>query len=211
MRFSSLLTLSAIISLLVGSILGLVQHRIKRLLAYSSISHIGYMLIGLSIDNGLAVSSFLFYMLQYWLGLISIFAIILKYKDIQSINSLQIIKRSNPALVFSIIISFFSLTGIPPLIGFFGKQFILYTSLLNGNYLVSTIAICTSVISAAYYLRIVKTVGWDKSPKNKIKVEEGSSRPLSWIISIITLINLLFFINPNTLFTITHGLAILSY
>jgi NADH-ubiquinone oxidoreductase chain 2 len=207
-RYTSIIIISAILCLIIGGIVGLVQNRIKRLLAYSSISHIGYMLIGLSIDNGLAVSSFIFYMLQYWVGLISIFAIIIKYK-IESINSLKILRR-NPAIVFSIIISFFSLTGIPPLIGFFGKQLILYSSLLNGYYLISTIAICTSVISAAYYLRIVKTISFNiKGEKSKEILLENNGMN-SWIISIITLINLLFFINPNIILRVTHGLAILN-
>lgn len=208
----TLLTLSIILCLLIGSILGLVQHKIKRLLAYSSISHLGFMLIGLSIDNGLAVSSFLFYMFQYWLGLICIFAIIIFYcPNLQSISSLKSLK-SNPALTFALGVGLFSLTGIPPLIGFFGKQMILYTSLLNGYFLIATIAICTSVISAAYYLRIVKTISFsenynnDQSPSNLIT--SNSNRPLSWVISIITLITILFFINTSVILDLTHSFAI---
>nr|YP_002274324.1 NADH dehydrogenase subunit 2 [Blastocladiella emersonii]ABB78017.1 NADH dehydrogenase subunit 2 [Blastocladiella emersonii] len=213
----TLITLSATLSLIIGSILGLVQYRIKRLLAYSSISHLGFLLIGLAIDNGLAVSSFLFYMFQYWLSLISIFAILIESEthqksSLQSISSLRFLKF-NPALIFALIISLFSLTGIPPLIGFFGKQMILYTSLLNGYYFISTIAICTSVISAAYYLRIVKTISFTLEDNNSKDPRESldsltSSRPLSWIISIITLITLLFFINTSVLLNFTHGFAV---
>nr|NP_043740.1 NADH dehydrogenase, subunit 2 [Allomyces macrogynus]AAC49241.1 NADH dehydrogenase, subunit 2 [Allomyces macrogynus] len=207
----TLLTLSAILSLFIGSILGLTQHRIKRLLAYSSISHLGFLLIGMSIDSGLAVSSFLFYMFQYWISLCCIFAILIynQQSDLTSIAALTTI-RSNPALAFVFIIHLFSLTGIPPLIGFFGKQMILYTSLLNGYYLISTIAICTSVISAAYYLRIVKTLSFTLE-ENNIPTEtsnSNSNRALSWIISLITLITLLFFINPTIVLNFTHGFAI---
>lgn len=242
----TILIISAILSLIIGSILGLVQYRIKRLLAYSSISHLGYMLIGLSIDNGLAFSSFLFYMFQYWLSLICIFAIILfyssygspfgKWNSFQSISSLRLLSI-NPTLIIALIINLFSLTGIPPLLGFFGKQMILYVSLINGYYLISTIAICTSVISAAFYLRIIKTISFTFFPhsdpsrgkkntsenNNKIGTTNfininnklplrgiylGNIRPLSWIISIITLITLLFFINPTIILNLTHSFAI---
>lgn len=225
----TLLTLSATLSLLIGSILGLVQYRIKRLLAYSSIGHLGYLLIGLSIDSGLAVSSFLFYMFQYWLSLICIFAILLycdKEGNLRSVASLRIYTSKNPALIIAMIINLFSLTGIPPLIGFFGKQMILHTLLEHGYYLIATIAICTSVISAAYYLRIVKTLG-GFSPQSLDSPIPGAAtpilaipseglpnntfvRPLSWIISIITLIILSVFQTPNLLLNFTHGFAVWS-
>nr|QRH18105.1 NADH dehydrogenase subunit 2 [Blastocladiella sp.] len=212
----SLLTISATLSLLIGSILGLVQYKIKRLLAYSSISHLGFLLIGLSIDSGLAASSFLFYMFQYWLSLISIFAILIYYESgnssIRSVSNLGFLKF-NPALIFALIISLFSLTGIPPLIGFFGKQMILYTSLLNGYYFISTVAICTSVISAAYYLRIVKTIGFvgvdnggdgTEFSISTIKESNISNKSLSWIISIISLMTLSVFQTPSLLLNLAQ-------
>ena len=207
-----IITLLSILTLLIGSILGLIQYKIKRLLAYSSITHLGLLLIILSIDNGLAISSFLFYMFQYWISLISMFAILIYYEHqgcyLQSISSLKYL-QFNPALIIATCINLFSLTGIPPLIGFFGKQMILLTSCINGYYFITTIIICTSVISASYYLRIVKTISLGKIKNTKL-LQLTSNRILSWIISIITNLTLLFFINTSILLDFTHSFAILN-
>lgn len=211
---------SAVLSLIIGSVLGLVQHRIKRLLAYSSISHLGFLLLALTTTNLLSITSFLFYMFQYWISLICSFAILIylgRKSDLQYITFFKGLFQLNPLLSLALIINFFSLTGIPPLIGFFGKQMVLYTSLLNGYYLLSTIAILTSVISAAYYLKIIKTATFDMDSRpyninmifdSKININTSSLSYTSWIISIITLITLFFFINPTIILNFIHILAL---
>jgi len=202
-----LLLITSICSLLIGSVLGLSQVKIKRLLAYSTISHIGFILLALLINTEQSIDSFLFYILQYTITNLNLFLIILaltythkfnsnqlinlspnnksllinkplplfsslfnksnssnisaevisyKYKDLNYISDLKNLFFSNPLLSLCLCICLFSMAGIPPLIGFFSKQFVLYAALQNGFYLTAILAIIVSVISASYYLKIVK-------------------------------------------------------
>jgi NADH-ubiquinone oxidoreductase chain 2 len=208
-----LLLITSICSLLIGSVLGLSQVKIKRLLAYSTISHIGFILLALLINTEQSIDSFLFYILQYTITNLNLFLIILaltythkfnsnnlinlipnnksllinkplplfssllnksnssnksipansiseiisyKYKDLNYILDLKNLFFSNPLLSLCLCICLFSMAGIPPLIGFFSKQFVLYAAIQNGFYLTAILAIIVSVISASYYLKIVK-------------------------------------------------------
>jgi NADH-ubiquinone oxidoreductase chain 2 len=198
----TLLLISSILSLIIGSLLGLAQIRIKRLLAYSTISHIGFLLLALAINTEQSIDSFLFYLIQYTITNLNVFLIILaltyiiyasnhssyytsqagvslvdlkvntggaslpsgrqfetgNIRDIRYISELKGLFFSNPLLSLSLGICLFSMAGIPPLIGFFSKQFVLYSALQNGYYFISLIAIIVSVISASYYLKIIKVL-----------------------------------------------------
>src|SRR6266699_683229 len=199
-----LFLITSICSLIIGSVLGLAQVKIKRLLAYSTISHIGFILLALLINTEQSIDSFLFYILQYTITNLNLFLIILaltythninsyqelnlknksllinkplplflplglekgkssfaeiisyKYKDLSYILQFKNLFFTNPLLSLCLCICLFSMAGIPPLIGFFSKQFVLYAALQNGFYLTSILAIIVSVISASYYLKIVK-------------------------------------------------------
>src|SRR6202522_1635595 len=194
----TLLLISSILSLIIGSLLGLAQIRIKRLLAYSTISHIGFLLLALAINTEKSIDSFLFYLIQYTITNLNIFLIILaltyiiyapthengsngsatqtesnsgsqqsldliytktgNIRDIRYISELKGLFFSNPLLSLSLGICLFSMAGIPPLIGFFSKQFVLYSALQNGYYFISLSAIIVSVMSASYYLKIIKVL-----------------------------------------------------
>ena len=172
-----LLLISSLISLLVGTIVGLAQTRIKRLLAYSTISHLGFILLALAINTEQSIESFLFYIIQYSLTNLNIFLIIMAFGyiintsgikfysnsnnlylfdfDIRFISTIKGELFTNPILSFCLIICLFSMAGIPPLLGFFSKQFVLLSAVHSGYWFMSFVAIITSVISASYYLRIV--------------------------------------------------------
>jgi NADH-ubiquinone oxidoreductase chain 2 len=185
----TLLLISATLSLIIGSILGLAQIRIKRLLAYSTISHIGFILLALAVNTEQSIDSFIFYIIQYTITNLNIFLVILgltyclsttkgtypayysptfsltpslplaggeEYKDISFISEFKGLFFSNPLLSISLAVSLFSMAGIPPLIGFFSKQLVLYSALQNGYYFISVLAIIVSVISCSYYLQIIK-------------------------------------------------------
>jgi NADH-ubiquinone oxidoreductase chain 2 len=166
----NVLLLSSLLSLIIGSVVGLVQKRIKRLLAYSTISHIGFILLSLSIHSEQSIDSFLFYIIQYTITNLNIFLIIIaisyygilqtnfnnNLKDIRYITELKNQFTYNPLIALAFSICLFSMAGIPPLIGFFSKQFVLYSSIESGHYFMSFIAILVSVISAYYYLTIIK-------------------------------------------------------
>jgi NADH-ubiquinone oxidoreductase chain 2 len=178
--------ITSLFSLVIGSVLGLKQSRIKRLLAYSTISHVGFILLALSINSVESVKGFFFYLLQYTISNLNLFLIVIgiglslffyinekqddfnKLTDknnspIQLITQLNGFYKVNPILALSLIITIFSFAGIPPLVGFFAKQMVLSASLDSGYIFMSIIAILTSVIGAVYYLYLVKQIFFEKS------------------------------------------------
>jgi NADH-ubiquinone oxidoreductase chain 2 len=176
----NLLLISSLLSLIVGTVVGLAQTRIKRLLAYSTISHIGFILLALAINTEQSIDSLLFYIIQYSITNLNIFLIIIalsyivnpirasylklennennNIKDIRYISELKGQFFLNPLLSLSLSICLFSMAGIPPLIGFFSKQFVLYSAIGSGYYFMSLMAIIVSVVSASYYLKIIKVL-----------------------------------------------------
>lgn len=215
--------LSAVFSLLIGSILGLVQYRIKRLFAYSTISHIGFILLALAMNTLESSRAFFFYILQYSLSNLNAFLILIaigsnlyfyvlkkninlktdNYSPIQFITQLKGYFFINPMIAISFTLTLFSFVGIPPLVGFFGKQMVLITALDKGYIFTTFIAILTSVISAVYYLVLVKIIFFDQSiyklnteiSKNQLLINPTNvsiSSFFSFAISILTLFVLLF-------------------
>lgn len=174
------LLISSLLSLIIGTVVGLTQFRIKRLLAYSTISHVGFILLALSVSSIESTQAFIFYLIQYSISNLNIFIILItigfslygyinKNKEynnlldknnspIQLISQLKGYFYINPWLSLSLAITLFSFAGIPPLVGFFAKQMVLSAALDNGYIFISLIAIFTSVIGAAYYLNIIKEI-----------------------------------------------------
>lgn len=183
---------SSLLSLIIGSIVGLTQFRIKRLFAYSTISHVGFILLALSINTIESIQAFIFYLIQYSITNLNAFIILIsigyslyfytnsseEYKQLEDKNNspIQLISQIkgyfyiNPVLSLSLSITIFSFAGIPPLIGFFAKQMVLSAALDKGYIFITLIAILTSVISAVYYLNIIKQVFFYK-PDYKISQE----------------------------------------
>jgi NADH-ubiquinone oxidoreductase chain 2 len=183
--WTSSLLVSSLLSLIVGTVLGLTQFRVKRLFAYSTISHVGFILLALSINSVESIQAFIFYLMQYSISNLNAFIILIsigfslyyyidkedKYKylsdknnsPIQLISQLKGFFYINPVLALSLTITIFSFVGIPPLIGFFAKQMVLSAALDSGYIFLTLIAILTSVISAVYYLNIIKEIFFDKS------------------------------------------------
>lgn len=179
------LLLSSLLSMIVGTLLGLIQFRIKRLLAYSTISHIGFILLSLSINSIESYQAFIFYLIQYSISNLNVFILVITIgfslypfvnKDKEYIrlydknnSTLQLISQIkgyfyiNPVLSISLAITLFSFSGIPPLMGFFAKQMVLSAALDKGYIFITFIAILTSTISAVYYLNIVNKIFFSKS------------------------------------------------
>lgn len=174
------LLISSLLSLIIGTIVGLTQFRIKRLFAYSTISHLGFILLALSISSIESTQAFIFYLIQYSISNLNAFIILVaigfslyyyisenkEFKGlldknnspIQLISQLKGYYSINPMLALSLIITIFSFIGIPPLVGFFGKQMVLSAALDKGYIFLSLVAIITSVIGAVYYLNIIKEI-----------------------------------------------------
>ena len=259
-KFSWTLSLlvSSLLSLIIGTVVGLTQFRIKRLFAYSTISHVGFILLALSINSIESIQAFIFYLMQYTISNLNAFIILIslgfslyyyvndqdKYKNLVDKNNspIQLISQVkgyfyiNPVLALSLTITIFSFIGIPPLIGFFAKQMVLSAALDNGYIFLCLVAILTSVISAVYYLNIVKEVFFYDS-KYKINPELRNiylygnifkknilikklnfklsniilSSSLTITISILTLIILLFIFIPREWFSMANILALILF
>ena len=265
------LLLSSLLSLVIGTVVGLTQSRIKRLFAFSTISHVGFILLGLSIHTVESTQAFMFYLIQYSISNLNAFILILtigyslycyvdntnssknieKQQDsnenngnltdvnnspIQLIDQLKGYYYINPVIALSLGITLFSFAGIPPLIGFFGKQMILSAAIDNGYIFMSLVAILTSVISAVYYLAIIKQIFFDKpdyllndelkdfnadgliTEKNtivkKVNVNINNiviSTSLSLSISVITLVITLFIFIPEELLSLANILALIIF
>lgn len=176
---------SSLFSLIIGAVVGLTQFRIKKLFAYSTISHVGFILLALTINSIESTQAFIFYLLQYSISNLNIFIILIaigyslyyytndneEYKKLEDKNNspIQLVNQIkgyfyiNPAMAISLTITIFSFVGIPPLIGFFAKQMVLSAALDSGFVFMALIAILTSVISAVYYLNIINQIFFDKS------------------------------------------------
>lgn len=176
-----ILLLSSLLSLIIGSVLGLTQFRIKRLLAYSTINHVGFILLALSVNSVESIQSFVFYLLQYSISNLNAFMILISigfslyiyiYKEkqdknnfidrnnspIQLVNQITGYFHINPYLSLSLAITIFSFVGIPPVIGFFAKQMVLSAALDAGYIFMALVGILTSVIGAGYYLNLIKQI-----------------------------------------------------
>jgi NADH-ubiquinone oxidoreductase chain 2 len=221
--------ISSSLSLIIGTILGLTQSRIKRLYAYSTISHVGFMLLALSINSSESIQAFIFYLIQYSVSNLNAFFILIgigyylhNYNNvneqsnrlndktnspIQLIAQLKGLSESNPLLCLSLTITILSFLGIPPLIGFFGKQMVLSASLDEGYVFMSFIIIITSVIGGVYYLAIIKEMYFYKPEhglsntnesfyKNKLEKFELSNT-ISLVISIITFLIIIYMLTPE--------------
>jgi len=182
--WTSSLLVSSLLSLIIGTVLGLTQFRIKRLFAYSTISHVGFILLALSINSIESIQAFIFYLMQYSISNLNAFVILIsigyslyyftnnsgEYKELMDKNNspIQLVSQLkgffyiNPFLALSLAITIFSFAGIPPLIGFFAKQMVLSAALDSGYIFITLIAILTSVVSGVYYLNIIKEVFFDK-------------------------------------------------
>lgn len=188
--WKSIFVLSSLFSLIIGSVLGLTQFRIKRLFAYSTISHVGFILLALSINSTESIQSYIFYILQYSISNLNAFIILVTigfslylyiYKDkeynedlidknnspIQLINQIKGYFYINPFIAVSLAITLFSFVGIPPIIGFFAKQMILSAALDSGYVFMTLVAVITSVIGGAYYLNLIKEIFFFKDNYKK--------------------------------------------
>jgi len=236
----NLLLISSFLSLIIGTVVGLAQTRIKRLLAYSTISHIGFILLALAINSEQSIDSLLFYIIQYSITNLNIFLIIIALgyiinnstnkdqtmKDIKYISEFKGNFFFNPLLSLSLAVCLFSMAGIPPLMGFFSKQFVLYSAVQNGYNFISIVAILVSVVSASYYLKIIKVLHtYPENEDTNSLVENNSTHFLnkgevdvmentiltnfhSYLISSLTLSILLFILKPSLILNSTQLLSL---
>ena len=209
-EWQTIIIFISIASMILGAVAAIGQTNIKRLVAYSSIGHIGYALAGVATGSISGYSNSIVYITIYAVMNIGMFGcIFLMKKDgkySESIDDLSGISKKNPIIAFAFLIILFSLAGIPPLAGFFAKFYIFVSVVENEMYTLAIIGLVTTVISAFYYLRIIKIIYFDeiKMPFDQIK---NISITSTVFISCFLLVT--FFLYPSILSNIVN--SIFSY
>ena len=208
-QWKNILVFMSLASMILGAIAAIGQTNIKRLIAYSSIGHIGYALAGISTGTITGYSSSITYISIYVIMNLGVFGCIFLMKKegeyCEDIKDLAGISKQNPLLAISFLIIMFSLAGIPPLAGFFAKFYVFMSVIESGMYTLAIVGLLTTVISAFYYLRIIKIIYFDeiKEPFDKIK-NLGITRTVFMSCSIL----ILFFLYPSVLNNIVNTLLI---
>ncbi len=206
-EWQSIIIFISIASMILGAVAAIGQNNIKRLLAYSSIGHIGYALAGVATGGASGYSSSIFYITIYVIMNIGIFGcVFLMKKDgkyTEEINDLSGISKKHPLIALSFLILMFSLAGIPPLGGFFAKFYVFMAVIENEMYALAIIGLLTTVISAFYYLKIVKIIYFDEL---KEKLDEVKNFNLTSTIFLSCIILATFFLYPSVLNTIVSNI-----
>ncbi|MBV9522995.1 MAG: NADH-quinone oxidoreductase subunit NuoN, partial [Alphaproteobacteria bacterium] len=192
----------AVASMVLGAFAAINQRNIKRLMAYSSIGHVGYALIGLAAGSETGIQGVLIYMAIYLFMNLGTFAVILCMRRngemVEAIEDLAGLAKTRPALALALGIFMFSMAGIPPLAGFFSKLWVFLAAIHAGLYVLAVIGVVTSVVGAFYYIRIVKLMYFD-DPKGAFDRPIGGEMSAVLIVSAVVI--LLFFIVPGPLLT----------
>jgi NADH-quinone oxidoreductase subunit N len=192
----------SIASMALGSFAAIGQKNIKRLMAYSSIGHMGFALVGLAAGTAEGAQGVLIYIAIYVAMTLGSFAVILTMKrdgkHVENISDFSGLSRTNPLLAFFFAMLLFSLTGIPPLAGFFAKYFVFVAAIKAGLFTLSVIGVLTSVVGAFYYLNIIKVMYFDE-PLAELDPMRGELRT---VLAVAGLFNILFFIYPAPLVSV---------
>ena len=204
-QWDEVLIVIALLSIAVGNLVALVQTNIKRLLAYSSIAQMGYMLLGLACGTIRGESAALFYMVTYALTSLGVFGMIVLLSktgfEANEINDFSGLSQRQPWLALMMLLMMFSLAGVPPLVGFIAKVGILEALIRNHSVWLAVIAIIFAIIGAYYYIRVVKVMYFEES-KQLEKIECPAN--LTAAMSINGLAVLLLGIFPSQLYVLCH-------
>ena len=210
-EWSQIIIFLSIASMFLGAIAAIAQNNLKRLLAYSSIGHVGYVLIALAAANDEGIKAVVIYMFIYMIMNIAIFAILLSLKSskgfVEKIDELSGLSKSNPLIGLSLAIIMMSMAGIPPFIGFFGKFYVFIAALNKGLVILSILGVLASVISAYYYLRIIKVMYFDEINSN-FNYNFSISYQSKFILVFLILIMTFFVFYPSLLISFASSVHI---
>ncbi len=195
-QWTQLIVLISIASMLLGSLAAIGQTSIKRLMAYSSIGHMGYALIGLAVGTQAGIQGVLIYMVTYVFMSAGVFACIIamrrRGRPLEQISDLGGLARTDPMLALAFAIFMFSMAGIPPFSGFFGKLYVFYAAVQAGYWTLAVIGVLTSVLGAYYYLRVIKVMYFDDAqPAFDLRAPS-----LSFVAAVGAVVTTLFFVFP---------------
>ncbi len=206
-QWQQIVVFVSIASMLLGSFAAIGQRNIKRLMAYSSIGHMGFALIGLAAGTSEGVQGVLIYMAIYITMTLGAFAVILSMRRstgmVESIDQLAGLARTHPSTAFFLAMILFSMAGVPPLAGFFAKFYVFLAAMKAGLYVLSVIGVLASVVGAYYYLSIIKVMYFDEPAENFYDMPYE----LRVVLAICGLFNILFFLYPGPLVGVASAAA----
>ena len=209
-QWQMILVFLSIASMLFGAIAAIGQTNIKRLIAYSSIGHIGYALAGLASASNEGIQSSIIYITIYVIMNLGLFSCLLMMKRnneyYENINDLSGLSKNHPLLSLSLLVILFSLAGIPPLAGFFAKFYIFKAVIEQSMYFLAIVGLLSTVIAAFYYLRIIKIIYFDPEID---KYDRDHSPWLKFSLAFSTILILLYFILPSQLVEVVARINII--
>jgi NADH-quinone oxidoreductase subunit N len=206
-QWQQIVVFLSIASMALGSFAAIGQTNIKRLMAYSSIGHMGYALVGLAAGSAEGVQGVIIYLAIYLAMTLGTFACILAMRRggrmVEDIDQLSGLSRTSPTMAFLLAMLLFSLAGIPPLAGFFAKFYVFLAAIHSGLYVLAVIGVLLSVVGAYYYLRIVKIMYFD-APAERF---DPMDAPLAAVLGVSGLFTLLYFVYPAPLVAVAEAAA----
>jgi len=208
-QWQTIIIFLSIASMILGAVAAIGQTNIKRLMAYSSIGHMGYALAGLATGTNSGIQSTIIYLTIYLVMNLGAFGCIFMMKRenvfYENINDLSGLSKNHPMMALSFLIILFSLAGIPPMAGFFAKFYVFMAVIEVKMYALAIIGLVTTVVSAFYYLRIIKIIYFDK-PKKPFEKNYDWGLKISLILSSILI--LIYFIYPSILVNTVSSIII---
>ncbi|MEJ0063671.1 MAG: NADH-quinone oxidoreductase subunit NuoN [Alphaproteobacteria bacterium] len=208
-EWQQILIFAALASMMIGGFAAIVQTNIKRLMAYSAIGHAGYVLAGLAAGSEEGIQAALVYLSIYVLNTLGAFAVILAMRRggamVETLADLAGLSRSRPLLALAMTVFMFSLAGVPPLAGFFGKFYVFMAAVHAGLYAVAIIGVLTSAVAAYYYLKIVKLMYFDDSRQQDI--DPVPELGLRAVVTVAALAMVLFTLMPSPIIDGAHSAA----
>ncbi len=206
-QWQQIVVFVAIASMALGSFAAIGQKNIKRLMAYSSIGHMGFALVGLAAGTPEGAQGVLVYIAIYVSMTLGSFAVILTMKrngqHVEDISDLSGLSRTNPLLAFVFAMLLFSLAGIPPLAGFFAKWYVFVAAIKAGLFTLAVVGVVTSVVGAYYYLSIIKVMYFDE-PLVRL---DPMRMELRTVLAVAGLFNIFFFVYPGPLVSVATAAA----
>jgi len=209
-QWQMILIFLSIASMVFGAIAAIGQRNLKRLIAYSSIGHIGYTLAGLTTGTNEGIQSSIIYITIYVVMNLGLFSCLLMLKRnnkyYETLDDLSGLSKKHPLLSLSLLVALFSLAGIPPLAGFFAKFYIFKAVIEQSMYFLAIVGLLSTVIAAFYYLRIIKIIYFDEERE---KYDEDHSFWLKFSLSVSTILILIYFIFPGQIIDVVSKINII--
>lgn len=203
-----LMVINIILSLVVATFNTFKQYKIKRFLIFSSMTHIGYILLGITTGTIEGIQSIIVYFIIYIVSILNIWSIYIYFNNkVKYLSDLSYVYKYNKTLGLSFIITMFSMAGVPPMAGFLAKFYSFFVCIENNFYLLATIGVLLSIICTFYYIRFLKIIYFENNKKYLI-LNCNLSKTTALVISLTSILLFYIFINPSSIFIIAHKIAL---